>query len=67
MKNLIYILSLLFSTTILFTSCGKDETKREQKPTNYTVIIDLSDRILASEQLDKDFYLIEKYFESFKI
>ena len=66
MKNLIYILTLLFSTTILFTSCGKDETKREQKPTNYTVIIDLSDRILASEQLDKDFYLIEKYFESFK-
>lgn len=66
MKNLIYILSLLFSTTILFTSCGNDETKREQKPTNYTVIIDLSDRILASEQLDKDFYLIEKYFESFE-
>ncbi len=66
MKNLISILSFLFSTTILFTSCGNDETKKEQKPTNYTVIIDLSDRILASEQLDKDFYLIEKYFVTFE-
>lgn len=66
MKNLIYNLSLLFSTTIIFTSCGNDETKKEQKPTNYAVIIDLSDRILVTEQLDKDFYLIEKYFESFE-
>jgi hypothetical protein len=66
MKNLIYILTLLFSTTILFTSCGNDEIKKVQKPSNYTVIIDLSDRILASEQLDKDFYLIEKYFATFE-
>lgn len=66
MKNLIYILGLLFSATLLFTSCGNDETKKEQKPSNYTVIIDLSDRILASEQLDKDFYLIEKYFATFE-
>ena len=65
MKNLKYILTLLLSTTILFTACGNDETKKEQKPSNYTVIIDLSDRILAFEQLDKDFYLIEKYFASF--
>lgn len=66
MKNLIYNLSLLFSTTIILTSCGNDETKKEQKPTNYAVIIDLSDRILVTEQLDKDFYLIEKYFATFE-
>ncbi len=57
MKNL-YILSLAFITFLLF-SCGKEETKIEKKPTNYTVVLDLSDRILLPEQLDKDFYLIE--------
>ncbi|MFV8337494.1 hypothetical protein ACNQF7_15640 [Flavobacterium sp. RSP29] len=66
MKNVLYVLSLVFITSLLFTSCGKEETKIEKKPTNYTVVLDLSDRILLPEQLDKDFYLIEKYFKTFE-
>ena len=65
MKNLQYTLSLLF-ISLLFISCGKEETKEILKPKNYTVILDLSDRILLPEQLDKDFHLIEKYFKSFE-
>ena len=61
MKNVLYVLSLVF-----ITSCGKEETKIEKKPTNYTVVLDLSDRILLPDQLDKDFYLIEKYFKTFE-
>lgn len=65
MKNVLYVLSLVFITSLLLTSCGKEETKIEKKPTNYTVVLDLSDRILLPEQLDKDFFLIEKYFKIF--
>jgi hypothetical protein len=50
----------------MFSSCGKAEKKLEKKSTNYTVVLDLSDRILLPEQLDKDFYLIEKYFKTFE-
>ena len=57
---------MVFSTTILFTSCGNEEPKPERIPLKYTVIIDLSDRILASEQLEKDFYLIKNYFAAFE-
>lgn len=66
MKNLLNTLILVFITSLLFTSCGKEENKTEKKPINYTVILDLSDRILLPEQLDKDFYLIEKYFKVFE-
>jgi hypothetical protein len=66
MKNLLNTLILVFITSLLFTSCGKEENKIEKKPINYTVILDLSDRILLPEQLDKDFYLIEKYFKVFE-
>ena len=66
MKNILYTLSLLFTTSFLLTSCGKEEVKTEKKPANYTVVLDLSDRILLPEQLDKDFYLIEKYFKIFE-
>jgi hypothetical protein len=66
MKNISYTLILVFITSLLFTSCGKEENKIEKKPINYTVILDLSDRILLPEQLDKDFYLIEKYFKVFE-
>lgn len=66
MKNFLYTLSLLLMTSFLFTSCKEEKTKEKPKPSNYTVIIDLSDRILLPEQLDKDFYLIEKYFKIFE-
>lgn len=66
MKNIVYTLSLLFSISLALTSCGKEAAKIEKKPSNYTVVLDLSDRILLPEQLDKDFYLIEKYFKAFE-
>lgn len=50
----------------MFTSCGNEEVETEKKPTNYIVVLDLSDRILLPEQLDKDFCLIEKYFKDFE-
>jgi hypothetical protein len=66
MKNLIYTLSLIFITSFFLNCCGKEAIKIERKPTNYIVVLDLSDRILLPEQLNKDFYLIEKYFNVFQ-
>ena len=66
MKNLIYTLSLILITSLFFISCVKKASKIERKPTNYNVVLDLSDRILLPEQLNKDFYLIEKYFKVFE-
>lgn len=66
MKNIVYTLSLVFTFSLVFTSCGKEEARIDKKPSNYTVVLDLSDRILLPEQLDKDFYLIEKYFKVFE-
>lgn len=66
MKNIIYTLSLVITFSLAFTSCGKEATPIVKKPSNYTVVLDLSDRILLPEQLDKDFYLIEKYFKVFE-
>lgn len=66
MKNIIYILSLLLASSLVFISCTKEKAKEPLKPSNYTVILDLSDRILLPEQLDKDIYLIEKYFKAFE-
>ena len=66
MKNIVYTLSLVFTFSLVFTSCGKEEARIDKKPSNYTVVLDLSDRILLLEQLDKDFYLIEKYFKVFE-
>lgn len=53
-------------SSFLFTSCKKEKAKEKPKPSNYTLVLDLSDRILLPEQLDKDFYLIEKYFKVFE-
>lgn len=66
MKTILYTISLVITVSLLCTSCGKKETITEKKPTNYTVVLDLSDRILLPEQLDKDFYLIESYFKVFE-
>jgi len=66
MKNTKYFNSLLCIIFITLISCSKEELKNEPNPLNYTVILDLSDRILLPEQLDKDFYLIENYFKSFE-
>lgn len=66
MKNIIYTLSLLLASSLLLISCTQEKTKEPLKHLNYTVILDLSDRILLPEQLDKDIYLIEKYFKAFE-
>lgn len=64
MKNLLYSLLVLFS--VLFSSCGDDKKEKELKSINYTVVLDLSDRILAPNQLDKDCFLIEKMYHEFE-
>lgn len=66
MKNIAFTLTLVIAFSLAFTSCGKEATPIVKKPSNYTVVLDLSDRILLPEQLDKDFYLIEKYFKVFE-
>ncbi len=67
MKNLIY---LSFLTTIFFSlnlskSYAADSSK--SKPVNYTVVLDLSDRVLDRDQLQKDFLLIRKLFREFEV
>ena len=66
MKTIYQNTILLASILLLFTSCGGEEVKVEKQPVNYVVLLDLSDRILAPEQLDKDFALIETTFKSFE-
>ena len=66
MKTIYQNIILLASILLLFTSCGCEEVKVEKPPVNYVVLLDLSDRILAPEQLDKDFALIETTFKSFE-
>ena len=66
MKNAIYFNSLLLTIFLVFTSCSEDGNKKETIPSNYIVVLDLSDRILATEQLEKDLFLIETTFESFE-
>lgn len=66
MKNIFTIIGLLLASSGLLISCGKEKNKTIAQPTNYTVVLDLSDRILTPEQLDKDFYLIQTYFKCFE-
>lgn len=64
--KIIYTISGLLFIAMSFVSCTEKAAKTTKKKCNYTVVLDLSDRILKPEQLDKDFYLIEKYFELFE-
>ena len=66
MKTIYQNIILFASILLLFISCGCEEEKVEKKPENYIVLLDLSDRILAPEQLDKDFALIATAFKSFE-
>jgi len=66
MKNLIY---LSFLATIIFNlnfskAYAVDSSK--SKPMNYTIVLDLSDRVLNENQLQKDFLLIRKLFLEFE-
>ena len=66
MKTIFQTILLVSIVSFLLTSCGHDDEKIESKPLNYTILLDLSDRILTPEQLDKDFFLIETAFKSFE-
>ena len=66
MKCNFYIFIALFFIVLSAVSCGNEEQITVKKPKNFTVIIDVSDRIIVSHQLDKDLYLIEKYFQVFE-
>ncbi len=66
MKTIFHQIALVSMILLLFTSCGCEEEEKVAKPVNYTVLLDLSDRILAPEQLDKDLKLIETTFKSFE-
>lgn len=63
MKNIAIIYILL----ILFSSLGVNaQSQTKRKPVNYTVILDLSDRILSEHQLEKDQAQIEQLFKKFE-
>lgn len=66
MKTIYHNIILLTIIMLLFTSCEKVAVKVEKQPVNFIVLLDLSDRILEPEQLDKDFVLIETTFKSFE-
>ena len=66
MKNVVFTLSLVLTFIFVFASCDKEQTAPVKSAINYTVVLDLSDRILLPNQLDKDLYLIENYFKSFE-
>ena len=66
MKTIYHNIILLTIIMLLFTSCEKVAVKVEKQPVNFIVLLDLSDRILEPEQLDKDFALIETTFKSFE-
>ena len=66
MKTIFQNFILVTFILLLITSCGCEEVKTEKKPINQIVLLDLSDRILVPEQLDKDFALIATAFKSFE-
>ncbi len=66
----ILLLSILTIATFTLTSCNYKERKNQEnelpKPSNYTVVLDLSDRLLESRQFDKDIAIIEEAFKKFE-
>ncbi len=66
MKNIIFLffLSLLILSLSISKAYAEDDSK--SKPVNYTVVLDLSDRVLNDNQLQKDFNLIRKLFREFE-
>ena len=66
MKNIIFLsyLSVLIFSLSISKAYAEDDSK--SKPINYTVVLDLSDRVLNDHQLQKDFNLIHKLFREFE-
>jgi hypothetical protein len=66
MQSIFQNIILLSLFSLLISSCAPEESNKEIKPTNYTILLDLSDRVLTPGQLEKDFFLIETAFKSFE-
>ena len=60
MKNLLVLIILIAS---IFS--GSNLMAQADKPTNYLVVIDLSDRLLAPQQAEKDLKAISMVYQSF--
>lgn len=65
MKSLYNILTI-FALSIVVSSCNNETTPVQRKAINHTIILDLSDRILTPNQLEKDFQLITTFFNDFE-
>ena len=56
--------------TFTITSCNSKDQKSKDieitKPSNYTIVLDLSDRLLESGQTEKDIAIIEEAFKKFE-
>lgn len=65
MKKAIFIFSILY---LIVVSCNKESAqirKPEQKPVNYMVLLDLSDRLLSPGQVNRDIETIRTVFKEF--
>ena len=64
------ILSLITIVTLTISSCNNKNQKSKEieitKPSNYTIVLDLSDRLLESGQAEKDIAIIEESFKKFE-
>jgi hypothetical protein len=64
------ILSMITIVTLTLTSCNSKDQKSKEieitKPSNYTIVLDLSDRLLESGQAEKDIAIIEEAFKIFE-
>jgi hypothetical protein len=60
----IYI--LIVALSFFSFAFAKAETTTKRKPINYTIILDLSDRVLNEKQLDYDIAQIELVFQKFR-
>lgn len=58
--------TLIIALSFLNLAFAKAETTIKRKPINYTIILDLSDRILNEKQLDYDIAQIQLMFQKFK-
>lgn len=57
---------ILFTVLMLNFNSGAKASELKNQPVNYTVVLDLSDRVLNEDQLQKDFELIKKLFQEFE-
>jgi hypothetical protein len=60
------IYSLIIALSFFSLAFAKAETTIKRKPINYTIILDLSDRVLNEKQLHYDIAQIQLIFQKFK-